>query len=196
ASNASVSVPCGTSITTIVVDYDTTAPSEPCTGIVAPTGKTLGIHKTLTVDPLAGTAPVTTATGRISTVAALASPAAQTVATGGSNVAFGYSALTGLPSGCVVTTPEPNYVITCTGSGPFDFGNLTFSGGISVTFVSSASAVFNINGSINFTGSNLTFGPGTYNIKSGIITGGGTTTTFGAGTFNIGASSASCNGST
>ena len=196
ASNASVAVPCGTSITTIVVDYDTSAPSEPCTGIVAPTGKTLGIHKTLTVDPLVGTSPVTTATGRIATVAALTSPASPTVATGGSNVNFAYSALSGLPSGCVATQGEPNYIITCTGAGPFNFGNLTFGGGISVTFVSSASAVFNINGSINFTGSNLHFGQGTYNIKQGLITGGGTTTTFGAGTFNIGASSASCNGST
>ena len=71
-------------------------------------------------------------------------------------------------------------------------------GGITVNFNTggSASTTYNFSGSINNTGTAMTFGPGTYNIAGGLITGGGTTTTFGAGTFNIGRSSSSCSGAT
>src|SRR5580658_3644104 len=91
ASNYSVTVPCGTTITTIVVNYDSSsAPSESCSGIQPPSGKTLSIAKKLTSDPLAGTSPITTPVAHIATVAAMTSPSAPTV-TGGNNVTFGYT---------------------------------------------------------------------------------------------------------
>ena len=197
ASQNTVTVPCGDTITTPVVDYDSaSAPSEPCGGIVAPSGGSLSIHKAATTDPLAGNSNVATATARLSTVASMTSPSAPTVPSG-TNVAFGYGSVT-MPTGCVDSWNSGSklHTVTCTGNGPFTFGNLTTSGGLSVNISATGAApVFDFNGSIDMTGTSLTFGNGTYNIAGGIQTGGGTTTTFGAGTFNIGAGSFSCNSS-
>jgi hypothetical protein len=89
-----------------------------------------------------------------------------------------------------------NHTVTCTGNGPFYFGAITTHGGTTVAVSATGAApVFDFTGSINMTGTSMSWGPGTYNIVGGIITGGGTTTTFGAGTYNIGAGSFSCNGS-
>jgi hypothetical protein len=197
ASNQSVAVPCGTSIVTKNVDYYSAAPSQPCNGIQAPTGGTLSIARSLTADPLAGTSEVTAATGRLTTVAALTSPAAPSVVseTGGTAVSFGYtvsttqSALTA--DGCSGTFASPTWTVTCLGSGPYHFGAITLGGGISVNFNTTGSslATYDFSGSIYNTGSSLIFGPGTYNITGGICTGGGTTTSFGTSsttsTYNI-----------
>ena len=202
ASNATVSVPCGTTITTIAVDYDSvSAPSEPCTGITAPSGKTLRIIKSLTADPLAGDAGVAAATAHIASVAALTAPANPGVS-GGTAVNFAYSAATTQAQlsadGCSGTFAGATWTVTCGGAGPFHFGAITTGGGITVNFNTggSPSAVYDFSGSINNTGTAMTFGPGTFNINGGLITGGGTATTFGAGTFNIGSSAGGCNGST
>lgn len=197
ASDAAVSVPCGTSVTTEAVDYDSaSAPDEPCSGIQAPSGGSLSMHHTTTADPLAGNSNVMTATSRLTTVAALTSPTLASTPSGAS-VAYGYGAVT-VPSGCSDTwsSSAGTHTTTCAGDGPFDFGSLTTSGGITVVITATGSApVFNFSGSIDMTGSSLTLPAGTYNIAGGILTGGGTTTTFGAGTFNIGAGTFSCNGS-
>ncbi len=197
ASDNTVSAPCGTTITTINVDYNSaSAPSEPCTGITAPEGKTLTIRKTATSDPLSGNSEVTSATSRISTVAALTVPSAPS-APSGTSVAYGYKAVT-VPSGCsdVWNNSTNTHTTTCTGNGPFNFGNITTSGGLNVNISATGSSpTFNFSGSINMTATSLTFGNGTYNIAGGIYTGGGTVTSFGAGTFNIGAGTFSCNGS-
>jgi hypothetical protein len=122
------------------------------------------------------------------------------VVSSGTSINFGYGAPPSLPAGC--TTPGSigsgnTWTVTCTGSGPFNFGGLTLSGGITLNFNTSGSpaAVYNFSGAINDSGTALNFGPGTYNVAGGIVTGGGSTTTFGAGTFNLGAGSFSCNGS-
>ena len=202
ASDATVSVPCGTTISTVGVNYySASAPSEPCTGITAPAGKSLKISKTLTADPVAGNAGVTAATAHIASVAAITAPAGPGV-TGGTPVDFAYSQASTQAAlsadGCSGTFASNTWTVTCSGAGPFHFGNITTGGGITVNFNTggSASAVYDFSGSINNTGTAMTFGPGTYNINNGLITGGGTTTTFGAGTFNIGGGSGSCNGST
>jgi Flp pilus assembly protein TadG len=198
ASDNTVSVPCGTSITSIAVDYDSTgAPSEPCTGIQPPSGKTLQIKKSLTPDPLAGNSEVATATGRLTTVAALTSPGAPTVAAAPA-VTFGYGGPPALPSGCSTSASiggGNTWTVTCTGTGPFNFGALSISGGITLNLNTggSASAVYDF-ASINDNGTAMHFGPGTYNVSAGIQTGGGSTTTFAGGTFNIGAGAFSCNG--
>jgi hypothetical protein len=78
ASNASVIVPCGTGIVTPSVTYNTTAPSQPCTGITAPTGTTK-IAKAATTDLLKTNTGVVAATARIATVKTLTSPSAPSV---------------------------------------------------------------------------------------------------------------------
>jgi len=202
ASNATVSVPCGTSITTKIVQYySTTAPSEPCSGIQPPSGSTLSITKALTTDPFAGTTEVTGATGRLSTVAALTSPNAPTgpTVTGGTAVSFGYSQSTTqselTADGCSGTFSGSTWTVTCSGSSSYKFGAISLAGGISVVFNTggSASNTYSFNGAISNTGAGLSFGPGTFNITGGICTGGGTTTTFGSAgntsSYNIGGSS-------
>ena len=194
-SNNSVAVPCGTSITTPAVNYDGAAPSVGCGGIETSSGGAAKIVKALTADPLSGNSGVATATGRLSTVSAMTAPAGP-AAVAATDVSFGYSAIT-LPAGCVVTTSFPNWVITCTGSGPFNFGNVTTGGGVTVQFNTSGSpsATYNMKSFCNCGGGVLmNLGPGTYNIANGLETGGGTTTTFGAGTFNIGQFASGCNG--
>jgi hypothetical protein len=194
ASNYSVTVPCGTSITTIVVNYDSSsAPSVGCSGIQAPTGKTLTIAKKLTTDPLAGTSPITTPVAHISTVAAMTSPSAPSVS-GGGDISFAYTPSStqsqATADHCSASMSGSTWTLTCSGTGPFNFGSITTGGGINVNFNTggSSSATYNFSGSIYNTGTTMTFGPGTYNIAQGVQTGGGTTTTFGAGTYNLGPS--------
>ncbi len=200
ASNNTVTVPCGTTLTTVTVDYDSAAvPSQPCGGIQAPSGHSLSITKRSTTDPLAGTSPITTADAHVSTVAAMTAPSAPTPSAGTSiNFAYttsGSTSPTALAAamGCTATFSSPTWTLTCSGAGPFNFGNITTGGGITVNFntTGSSSATYNFSGSIYNTGTAMTFGPGTYNVAQGVQTGGGTTTTFAAGTYNIGPSSSS-----
>ncbi|HUO12052.1 MAG TPA: pilus assembly protein TadG-related protein [Caulobacteraceae bacterium] len=209
SSDSSVTVPCGTTITTTTVDYDSaSAPSEPCTGIVAPTGKTLAIHKASTSDPLAGTSELATATSRLTTgtfyttpggsttastagVEGLTSPA-QPAAVTGPAVTPGYTATDVPPvTGCT----DPSYSAysathnwVCTGNGPFNFGAVTIGGGITFTVTvtgNTTTPVFNI-ASINMSGTAMTWPAGNYNIPGGISVSGGNTDTFGQGTYVIG----------
>jgi hypothetical protein len=193
ASNYSVTVPCGTYLTTILVDYDSAAvPSQGCNGIAAPTGKTLTITKKSTADPLAGTSAITTAVSHLDNVALLASPSAPTV-TGGTNMTFGYSTGPGtptaqVPSGCTATFSGSTWTVACTGAGPFTFGYINVGGGITLNFTNSTSATYNFNGYIYNDGAGLNFGgAGTYNITGGVQTA-YSTTTFAAGTYKIGPS--------
>ena len=76
ASNASVTDPCGPTITTIAVDYGTSAPSVGCNGIQPPSGKSLSIRRATTTDPIAGTTELTSATATLTTLAGLSYPGA------------------------------------------------------------------------------------------------------------------------
>jgi hypothetical protein len=201
ASNTSVSVPCGTKIVTTAVNYGTSAPSVGCGGITAPSGATTKIVKAVTADPLAGSAGVTTATARLSSVLALTSPGAPS-STGGSPLDFGFSKTVAATQaalsaqGCNGSFSSGVWTVTCAGTGPFKFGDLTVEGGVTLTFNESGSstAVYDVN-SITMTGSAASFGPGTYNIVKGINAATGTTT-FGPGAYNVGAGSFTCNGTT
>ncbi|MHB8527968.1 MAG: pilus assembly protein TadG-related protein [Caulobacteraceae bacterium] len=202
-SNNTVSVPCGTAITTATVDYDSSsAPSQPCNGIQPPSGGSLKLVKTFTADPLAGSSGVTTAVARLSSVAALTSPAAPSVATGG-NIDFGYSqsstaaqVLAAVGTACTASLSASTWTLTCANGGTYHFGSITIHGGITVNFDtgSNGTSTYDFSGSITNTGTAMNFAPGTYNIASGLTIGGGASTTFGAGTFNIGASASGCNG--
>jgi Flp pilus assembly protein TadG len=207
ASDNTVTVPCGTTITTIAVDYNSaSAPSEPCSGIQPPSGKTLTIKKSAATDPLAGNSEVTTATARIATAAAVASPSAPTVS-GGTACKFVYSAgcqSGSLPAGCADSWNSSTKVhtVTCAGNGPFVWGSISNQGGLSVAVnMTGANPEMDVNGSITAaSGPAMTFSstnPATYKITQGVAVSGAETLTFGAGTFYIGGNPAnnSCNSS-
>lgn len=202
ASNNTVSVPCGDTITTTTVDYDSAGPpSQPCGGIVPPSGTaTVNLAHIPTPDPLAGNTEVTGATSRLSSVGGMTAPGAPSVS-GGTAVNFAYSTASTqsqlAADGCSGSFASNTWTVTCTGASSYTFGPITTGGGITVNFnvSGSASTTYNFNGSIDNTGTAMTFGPGTYNISQGVITGGGTTTTFAAGTYNIGRATSACSGS-
>ena len=143
ASNATVTVPCGTTITTKTLDYDFTAiPSQPCTGIKPPAGTTsVNIVKVVTPDPLGGNTAVAAAFTHLASVASLAGPSGPTVATG-TNMSFGYSLRPDNPPqtqltaiGCTGSFASPTWTVTCPAGGTYHFGtHLRLSGGIALNF--------------------------------------------------------------
>lgn len=204
ASNNTVTVPCGAAITTKVVDYgSSSAPSQPCGGIQPPSGTSaVTLAHVTTADPLASASAVTTATGRLTTVSGEAAPSAPSVGAGG-DIAFGWSQSStqaqAAADGCTASwaSSASTWTLTCSGASSYNFGSITVGGGVTVNFATSGSSstTYNFSGSIDNTGTAMTFGPGTYNIAKGLITGGGATTTFGAGTYDIGQATSACNGS-
>jgi hypothetical protein len=202
ASDATVTVPCGTSITTKSLDYNSAAvPSQPCNGIKPPSGTAaVNIVKTVTANPLAANTAVSGGFTHLASVASLTGPSAPVVAAG-SNFTFGWGtpavgALAGT-GGCTGAFASSTWTVTCPAGGTYHFGTIQLGGGITLSFAvgGSATNTYDFSGAINVNGSGASFGPGTYNVAGGIITGGGTTTTFGPGIYNIGAGTQSCSGS-
>jgi hypothetical protein len=209
ASNATVTVPCGTSITTKSLDYNSAAaPSEPCTGIKPPAGTgSVSIVKMATANPLAGNTAVSGAFTHLASVASLTGPSGPTVPAGASDIVFGYST-SGATSPPVLLTAigcptnagnfaGSTWTISCPAGGTYHFKGISLSGGITLSFAvgGSAANTYDFSGAINVSGSGAAFGPGTYNVAGGIITGGGSTTTFSAGNYDIGPGTVSCSGS-
>lgn len=201
ASNNTVTVPCGDKITTKVLAYDSAAPpSEPCSGIEPPSGtSSVRIIKQATADPLKDNPGVIAAYSHLDTVDNLVAPSGPSVPPGG-DIVFGYNqaATEGqvAADGCSAALSGNVWTVTCSGDGPFDFGNISLAGGITVNFSTSGSptATYNFSGQVYDSGAALNFGSGTFNIVGGVLTGGGSSTTFGAGTFNIGNPGNDCGG--
>lgn len=196
ASNNSVSLVGGASIVTKVVDYKGAAPSVSGGSSITPPAGTSSVRyvHTTTADPLAGNSAVSTATSRITTVAALTSPSGPSVS-GGSNVTFKSTSITGsLPAGCSGTVASSNWTVTCTGTGPFNFNTIAVNGGVAATISNTSSgANYNFTNVIDSGTSNgLTINGGssaTYNMAGGVYAHGSAPLSFGAGTFNIGTTS-------
>ena len=192
ASTAGVEVPCGTTLTTNTVFYDSTpAPSQPCSGIKNSTGGAATITKAVTSDPLVGGTAVTAANTHLTSVKTRVSPTvtAPTVPTG-TNVSFPWyqapSSPLALPTGCTATGyPSGPWTVTCTGAGPFNFGTVAVPSGMAAaTFVNTTAATFNfasISGPVIFN----TSVSNTYNIANG-ISASGTCVLRGRCTYNIG----------
>lgn len=202
ASNATVTVPCGPTLTTKTLDYNSAAvPSQPCGGIKPPAGTpSVNIVKVVTIDPLGANTAVATAFSHVTTVASLKGPNGPSIAAG-ADIAFGWSAsptvaqLTAI--GCIGSTfVSPAWNVTCPAGGTYHFGSISVGGGLTLNFAvgGSPSNTYTFSGVINAGGSGANFGPGTYSIAGGIVTGGGTTTTFGSGTYWIGPGSTGCSG--
>jgi len=199
ASNTTVSVPCGTSIVTKAVDYNSVGvPSQPCGGIQPPAGTgSVNIVKIATVDPLASNADVATAFTHLAAVGTLtgpSGPAAPTV-TAGSDLAFGYTNSASQPPRSVLTSAGcsggfsgSTWTVTCPSGGTYHFGNLSMSGGITLAFATAGSSTttYDFSGTINVNGAGASFGPGIYIVAGGITTGGGTAVSFANGTYNVG----------
>ena len=199
-SNATVSVPCSTTITTIAVGYDSaSAPSQPCSGIQPPAGiGAVKVLKTLTADPLLGNSAVSTATARLATVAALTSPAAPSVSAGG-DISFalgaGSTVAQAAADGCTASLSGSLWTVTCPSGGTYHFGNIVASSAINVHFntAGSAATTYDFSGGVSVTSaSTMAFGPGTFNIAKGVTISSASSGAIGAGTFNIGPSASTC----
>jgi hypothetical protein len=193
ASNNTVSVPCGTTMTTIAVQYNSSsAPSQPCSGIAAPSGSSLHIIKTATSDPLAGNTEIVNAATRMSTVSGMTAPTitVPTVASAlpatirsATAIAFNWNSLSGtLPTGCTAAWSGSTWRVTCAASSSaYNFGGITVGGGITLAFNvgGSASNTYTFYGNLDLSsGSGFTFGPGTYEMTGNLNT--SQTTIFGA----------------
>ncbi|RAZ90468.1 hypothetical protein DPM33_13195 [Mesorhizobium hawassense] len=194
SSNNTVTVPCGTSISAVGVNYNSAAaPSQPCNGITGPNGTAAVITKKSTPDPLAGNAAVAAAVARFSTVAAMSAttaPSAPTNSTG-NNIDFAWNQgstqgqATALGCTASWTSSTSTWSLNCGSKTTVNFGTITIGGGINLNFATSGAATttYNIAGDLT-TSATTNFGPGTYNFASKLTTAG--TTTFGAGTYNFG----------
>lgn len=199
-SNASIAVPCGTTMTTKAVSYGASAPAVGCGGLQPPAGTTsVSISKRTSTDPLAANTGVTGAYSHLTGVTNLSGPAGPSVS-GGTAVTFAYSPATTQTAlaadGCSGTFASPVWTVTCPSGGSYTFGAISLGGGITVKFNTggSASTTYSFSGLVDNSGAALNFGPGTFNLAKGVQNGGGASTTFGAGTFNIGraASNGNC----
>lgn len=192
SSNNTVTVPCGTSISAIGVNYNSAAaPTQPCSGITGPNGTAAIIAKKSTTDPLAGNAAVTSAVARFTSVAALTAttaPAAPTNTTG-TNIDFAWDQTAtknaAVTAGCTASWSQPTWTFSCGTKTVVNLGNVTIGGGINLNFALAGAATTTYNFAGDFTSAaTTTFGPGIYNFAKSLTTAG--TTTFGAGTYNVG----------
>lgn len=187
ASNSTLVVPNGTSLTAAKVSYNTTAPdATTLSNIHAPSGGSLSISKKATADPLLNNSAVTGATSRITTVAAMVSPSAPSL-TQPAAVHFGWYPTDPFDAaGCHWTFANNAWTGQCTGDGPFNF-NLQSDGPAVQIRNTSSTATYNYYSQLVVTSSGVSFPGGTYNLAQGLSISGGASATFGAGTFNIGA---------
>lgn len=192
ASNSTISVPCGTTITAKAALYNSTAPSQGCSGITG------SLSKAATADPLSANAGVVAAASRAAGLSSLSNPAAPTVSAG-TSIDFGWSSTSTLAqvstAKCSGTFSGSTYTVTCAAGATYNFGDVTVAGGITVRFLASGTGAttYNFSGAINNAGTALSFGNGTFNVAKGIVNGGGATTSFGSGVFNLGKSPLDCN---
>ena len=192
SSNNTVTVPCGTSISAIGVNYNSAAaPSQPCNGITGPGGAAAVITKKSTPDPLAGNAAVTAAVARFSTVAALSATTAPSAPTNttGTNIDFAWDQTATMnaaaAAGCTASWSQPTWTFSCGSKTTINLGTVTIGGGINLNFALNGAATTTYNFAGDFTTSATTnFGPGIYNFAKTLTTAG--TTTFKAGTYNFG----------
>jgi Flp pilus assembly protein TadG len=192
SSNNTVTVPCGTTISAIGVNYNSAAaPTQPCSGITGPNNTAAIIAKKSTTDPLAGNAAVTSAVARLTSVAALTAtttPAAPTNTTG-TNIDFAWDQTAtknaAVTAGCTASWSQPTWTFSCGTKTVVNLGNVTIGGGINLNFAVAGAATTTYNFAGDFTSAATTnFGPGIYNFAKTLTTAG--TTTFGAGTYNVG----------
>lgn len=203
ASNAEVVAPCGTSIITESLSYDSANPPDTgsCTTIRTPEGDAAQMVRQPTPDPLEDLEAIALARAQMAATATLPPPDNVVVATG-PNVDFGWNRQQTIAQaeavGCTASFASSGSIWTfsCPGQTTVNIGNVTLGGGLTLRFNPDgpATTTYNLSGRIDNGGARMSFAGGTYNVAGGIRTGGGTVTEFGAGTYRIGRSDQSCNG--
>lgn len=203
SSNSRVEASGSARITTQTLFYDSDiAPSfSGGASLVGPGGATPQIIRASSADPLAQNEGVALAQARLAVAAALQAPVLPAVPTG-PNILFGWNQAATIQQaqalGCTASFANSTWTFGCPSGATIVLGNLTIGGGLNLDFGLSGSAdtTYRFSGSIQNAGDRMRFGPGSYHIAQGLVTGGGTTTTFGAGTFRIGRPTTSCSGAT
>ncbi|WP_265518016.1 pilus assembly protein TadG-related protein [Nitratireductor luteus] len=209
ASNATITAPCGTRITTEGANYFSESAPADCRwsdNIVKPDGNPAPTSKKYTDDPLAGNEGVATLQARFNEMDKAVWPSKVSVAKR-ENIHFGWSPLKDRElealnaTDCAATRPDgawsSHWVVTCTGD-EVNLGSITADGGIRIDFNNASSEppirkiTYNFSGAINTQNAPIAFGPGTFNIMEGVY---GANVTFGAGTFHIGRGTTQCGAS-
>lgn len=200
SSNNTVSVPCGTELIAIGVNYNSTsAPSAPCSGIKNKSGGATIIAKQATADPLVGHAGITAAFARIAdsfaTIANVSAPAAPATVVG-KDIEFAWNETStknqAIALGCTAAKNGGNWTFTCPSTKTeININKMTIGGGINVDFAvdDPTKPDANLNTTYNFkelltTAATTKFGSGKFNFVGGLTTAG--TTTFGRGAFSFG----------
>ncbi|MCW2285369.1 hypothetical protein M2323_003324 [Rhodoblastus acidophilus] len=191
ASNASVTVPCGTTIRAKSLTYGTSL-SQGCSGVTAGTIKQASV-----TDPLASTSGVSAAESHVASISTLTSPSAPSVPTGTISFNLGWYPTTTQTSGsCSASNSGSTWTINCPAGGTYNFSGITLAGGMSLNFnpAGSASSTYTFSSNFNSTGT-VTFGPGNYVFAKGLTISGGSVASFtSGGSFSFGPNSTSCNG--
>ncbi|TRW17313.1 pilus assembly protein TadG-related protein [Glacieibacterium frigidum] len=196
ASNAAISVPCGTGLRAVGVAYNSAAlPSQPCGGIQGPNGSAATIVKKVTNDPLAGNADIATARARLVPVAALTAPGAPVgpgvpaiAAPTGTflDIELGYddakTKTQAIALGCTATKSGSTWTLNCP-PGDHRFKTVSVGGGLAVEFVGN-SLTNNFFSMAMSTGPAINFGNANYLFMQGLTIGYGGVT-FGTGTLNV-----------
>ena len=185
ATNATLSVPCGTTITAKGVSYGGSTPSQ-CT---TPTSIITSVLTKATVtDPLASNSGVVAAESHVASIASQTGPSAPTVTvpTTGTQVSFTLSSwptTTQTSGGCTATYSSSTWTVSCP-AGNYYITTLSLGGGLNLAWnpSGSSSSTYSFKNAYT-TAATTSFGPGTYNFAGAITTAG--TTTFAAGTYNF-----------
>lgn len=201
ASNASLSVPCGTSITALSVLYDTAPPQQGCNGIRSPDGSEGKISKISTPDPLTENPLVLDTANRIGAVAAMPSVTIPSTS-GGPNITFAYTDTASVAplvaqAGCSLGNTanwSGEWIVNCPAATALHkFGSITMNAKSLQFNVGGGSAKrYEFSGSLTVSNGTVSFPDGTYVIAKGLKVEGNGNVTFGRGTFFIGPNSSNC----
>lgn len=199
ASNAEVAAPCGTSIITASLSYD--SPTAPCDTITTPEGAVAPMIRQPTPDPLQDADVIALARAQMDATSTLLPPDDVVVATG-PDIDFGWDSAKTIAQaeavGCTTsfTSSDDTWTFLCSGQTTVNIGNVTLGGGLTLRFnpYGGESIKYNLSSGIDNGGNRMSFAGGTYNVASGIMTGGGSVTEFGPGTYRISRPDKRCNG--
>lgn len=190
-SNADVTTPCGTSITTArLVHEGIVDDCQWSDSIVTAEGEPSPRTQRHSPDPMADNAQVAALHARFADIRLSTWPDPVSVDTG-TSINFGWSDLSTSEenalddTGCAASRDGASWTVICIGS-EVNLGGITTGGGIAVDFNTGGATdtVYNFSGTVTHTGgSSLRFGSGTFNIEGGVS---GADIRFGAGSFHIG----------
>ncbi len=205
ATNAAVSVACGTTITTTQLDWDSSsATNATCnssySNVVTSSATLAPVKKVATANPLSGNTEIAALMDQLSAVNSMSAPSGPSVS-GGTNLTFATTTggSTTFPvDGCTgsLVTSTKTWTVTCPAGGNYTFGSLNVSTSVTVNFdTTHTTSTYNFSGIVDNEGV-LNFGSGTFNMAAGLENGASSSAAFvmtmGSGTYKIGKSPYTC----